>query len=149
RPQKAGVQVADIQAGLAGVIAILAALHERQRTGRGQLVETSLLGAMVASLTFQATRWLIGGELPERTGNAHPSIAPYGLFECRDGHLQIAVGNERIWSRLCRELGMDSAARRYRDNGARVRNREALTAEINERLAARDLAHWISVLNDA
>ena len=87
--------------------ASLAALHERERTGRGQVVRTSLLAAVVGVHAFQGTRWTVAGEVGRAQGNHHPSISPYGLFHCRDGAVQIAVGSEALWQRFCAGFGLD------------------------------------------
>ena len=109
-PQRVGVPIADLLAGMYGAYGVLAALHERQRTGRGQVVRTSLLAAVVGVHAFQGTRWTVAGEVGRAQGNHHPSIAPYGLFHCRDGAVQIAVGSEGLWQRLCEGFGIDPAA---------------------------------------
>src|SRR5688572_16036657 len=99
-PQRVGVPIADLLSGMYGAYGVLAALHERQRTGRGTVVRTSLLAAVVGVHAFQGTRWTVAGEVGRAQGNHHPSIAPYGLFHCADGLLQIAVGSEGLWKRL-------------------------------------------------
>ena len=103
-PQRVGVPIADLLAGMYGAYGVLAALHERDRTGRGQVVRTSLLAAVVGVHAFQGTRWTVAGEVGRAQGNHHPSIAPYGLFRCRDGAVQIAVGSEGLWQRLLRRV---------------------------------------------
>ena len=105
---KVGVPIADITAGLFGVIGVLGALVERGRSGHGQRVATSLLAAQAGIHTFQATRYLIAGETPGPSGNHHPTVAPYGLFEAADGPLVIAVGNEDIWGRFAPLVGVGS-----------------------------------------
>ena len=106
-PQRVGVPIADILAGVYGAYGVLAALHERTRTGRGQIVRTSLLAAVVASHGYQGTAWTVAGVRGQAQGNHHPSIAPYGLFRCGDGVVQIACGNDSQWQRLCTEFGLD------------------------------------------
>ena len=106
-PQRVGVPIADILAGVYGAYGVLAALHERMRTGRGQIVRTSLLAAVVASHGYQGTAWTVAGVRGQARGNHHPSIAPYGLFRCGDGAVQIACGNDSQWQRLCTELGLE------------------------------------------
>jgi formyl-CoA transferase len=106
-PQRVGVPIADLLAGMYGAYGILAALHERNRTGVGTIVRTSLLAATVGVHAFQGTRWTVAGEVGQAQGNHHPSIAPYGLFHCRSGSVQIAVGSEGLWRRLCEGFGID------------------------------------------
>jgi crotonobetainyl-CoA:carnitine CoA-transferase CaiB-like acyl-CoA transferase len=102
---------------------VLAALHERERTGRGQVVRTSLLAAIVGVHAFQGTAWTVGGQVGRAQGNHHPSIAPYGLFRCRGGSVQLSCGSEGLWRRLCAEFGLDPEAPGLATNGERVGNR--------------------------
>ena len=106
-PQRVGVPIADILAGSYGAYGVLAALHERTRTGRGQIVRTSLLAAVVASHGYQGTAWTVAGVRGQAQGNHHPSIAPYGLFRCGEGAVQIACGNDSQWQKLSAEFGLD------------------------------------------
>ena len=106
-PQRVGVPIADILAGIYGAYGVLAALHERTRTGRGQIVRTSLLAAVVASHGYQGTAWTVGGVRGHARGNHHPSIVPYGLFRCGEGAIQIACGNDAQWQRLSAEFQLD------------------------------------------
>jgi formyl-CoA transferase len=142
-PTKVGVPIADILAGMFGVSGVLAALHDRERTGRGQVVRTSLLAAVVAVHTFQGTRALIAGEVPEPSGNRHPTVSPYGAFHCADGIVQIAVGNDAIWGRFAPLLGLDADDERFVRNGDRVANYEALAPLIADRLHEKPVAHWL------
>jgi crotonobetainyl-CoA:carnitine CoA-transferase CaiB-like acyl-CoA transferase len=144
-PTKVGVPIADILAGMFGAYGVVAALHERARTGRGQVVRTSLLAGVVAVHTFQGTRWLVGGEVPRAIGNRHPTVSPYGAFRCRDGFVQIAVGNDRLWQRFAPLVGIDPADTRFVNNGDRVANHDALEELISGALAAQPLAHWLRV----
>lgn len=122
-PQRVGVPIADLLAGMYGAYGVLAALVERQRTGRGQVVRTSLLAAIVGVHAFQGTRWTVAGEVGRAQGNHHPSIAPYGLFRCKDGSVQLSCGSEGLWRRLCAEFGLDPAPG-LATNGERVARRE-------------------------
>jgi crotonobetainyl-CoA:carnitine CoA-transferase CaiB-like acyl-CoA transferase len=106
-PQRVGVPIADILAGVYGAYGVLAALHERTRTGRGQIVRTSLLAAVVASHGYQGTAWTVAGVRGQARGNHHPSIAPYGLFRCGEGAVQIACGNDSQWQKISTEFGLD------------------------------------------
>ena len=130
-PQRVGVPIGDLLAGMYGACGVLAALHERATTGRGQLIRTSLLAAVVGVHAFQGTRWTVAGEVGRAQGNHHPSIAPYGLFHCRDGVVQIAVGSEGLWRRLCDGFGIDSATPGLETNDARVMARDR-TIEVVE-----------------
>jgi crotonobetainyl-CoA:carnitine CoA-transferase CaiB-like acyl-CoA transferase len=148
-PLKAGVPIADIQAGMFGVIGVLAALHERRQTGRGQVVRTSLFSALVASHTFQATRWLLGGEVPTATGNMHPTVAPYGAFTCADGDIQLAVGNDAAWQRFCSVVGMDPTDERFATNQNRIAHRAVLDAMIADILSTDQRDTWVRRLDEA
>ncbi|WP_173086210.1 CaiB/BaiF CoA transferase family protein [Phytohabitans rumicis] len=106
-PQKFGTPICDLLAGMYGAYGVLAALRERESTGRGQVVRTSLLAAAVGVHGFQGTRWTIAGEVGRAAGNHHSSISPYGLFRCADGAVQIAVGSEGLWRRFCAGFGLD------------------------------------------
>ncbi|MFF7332016.1 CoA transferase [Streptomyces sp. NPDC008150] len=128
QPQRVGVPIADLMAGMNGAFGVLAALRERDRTGRGQIVRTSLLASVVAAHAFQGTRWTVAGEVGRAQGNQHPSIAPYGLFRCAGGSVQIACGNDAMWQRLC--AGLDIVAPQpqlYATNADRLANRDSLT----------------------
>ncbi|MBL3699925.1 CaiB/BaiF CoA transferase family protein [Leucobacter luti] len=119
-PQRVGTPIADLLAGIHGVVGVLAALVKRGETGRGQVVRTSLLSSIVGVHAFQGTRATVAGQTPLAQGNHHPSIAPYGLFPCRDGAVQISVGNERLWAALCAEFGLDPEAPGLATNAERV-----------------------------
>ncbi|WP_448642473.1 CaiB/BaiF CoA transferase family protein [Geodermatophilus sp. URMC 63] len=123
-PQRVGVPIGDLLAGMYGAYGVLAALHERERTGRGQVVRTSLLAAIVGVHAFQGTAWTVGGQVGRAQGNHHPSIAPYGLFRCKDGSVQLSCGSEGLWRRLCAEFGLDPEADGLATNGERVGNRQ-------------------------
>ena len=146
---KVGVPIADVCAGLFGVIGVLGALVERERTGRGQRVATSLLAAQAGIHTFQATRYLIAGEIPGPSGNHHPTVAPYGLFDAADGALVIAVGNEDIWWRFAPLVGIDPAEARFAANALRLAHLEELHRVLAAALAARPVAEWLALLAGA
>ncbi len=132
-PQRAGVPVADIFTGIYSVVGILAALIERERTGRGCLVDTALVDSQVGVLANQALNYLISGKVPRRIGNAHPNIVPYQVFPVADGHIIIATGNDSQFGRLCALLGESKIAEepRYRSNSDRLANREELIARLS------------------
>ena len=150
-PVKVGVAVVDLLAGLFLSNAILAALHERQRSGRGQQVAVSLLDALACSLANQAQSFLLCGQLPHRLGAAHPSIVPYQTLACADGELMIAVGNDRQFLRLCQVLGARELATdaRFSDNSARVAHRNDLVRLLEQHLRAHPRAYWQTRLDEA
>ncbi len=150
-PQKVGVAWIDIFTGLYGVIAVQAALAERERSGRGQHVDLALLDCGVAVLANQATNFLLGGHVPHRLGNAHPNIVPYQVFPASDGHLIIACGNDRQFAALCRVLGLEGYADdpAYATNPARVAHRDVLCAAIAAVTATRPRAELIEALQSA
>ncbi len=123
-PQRVGVPIADLLSGMYGAYGVLAALHEREQTGRGTVVRTSLLAAIVGVHAFQGTRWTVAGEVGRAQGNHHPSIVPYGLFRCRDGAVQIALGSEGLWRRFCEGFGLDPETEGLARNPERVAARE-------------------------
>src|SRR3954470_10790889 len=131
-PQRVGVPIADLLSGMYGAYGVLAALHERTTTGVGTVVRTSLLAATVGVHAFQATRWTVAGEVGRAQGNHHPSISPYGLFHCRDGSVQIAVGSEGLWRRLCEGFGLDPAAPGLATNSERVAHRDRTIRVVEE-----------------
>ncbi len=147
-PQRVGVPIADLLSGMYGAYGVLAALHERERTGRGQVVRTSLLAAVVGVHAFQGTRWTVAGQVGRAQGNHHPSIAPYGLFHCRDGAVQIAVGSEGLWRRLCAGFGIDPEADGLTTNSDRVAHHERLVATVEEAFADQDAEPLLARLAD-
>lgn len=146
-PLRVGIPIADLSAGLYTSIGILVALLEREATGLGQWVRSSLLEAQIAMLDFQAARWLIAGEIPERVGNNHPTMIPTGVFETADGLLNIAVTGQKIWERFCQALDAGEWLEdpRYKSAALRLNNRDALNADINSRLRKRTSAQWMEV----
>jgi crotonobetainyl-CoA:carnitine CoA-transferase CaiB-like acyl-CoA transferase len=137
-PVKVGLPVADLLAGMYGAYGVLAALLERERTGRGQVVRSSLLSAVVGVHAYQGTRWTVAGEVPVAQGNHHISICPYGLFRCRDGAVQISVGSELLWQRLCVAFGIDGAAPGLATNAERVTNRDRVIHLVESAFAPYD-----------
>lgn len=150
-PQKVGVALVDVLAGLFATVGILAALRHRERTGEGQRVDVELLSSLLAALVNQASAFTVGGVVPERMGNAHPSIAPYEVFSARDEPLVLAVGNDRQFAALCEVIGAPglAATERFATNPARVANRAELRAELEAKLAGRDAAEWAELLSAA
>ena len=150
-PQKVGVALVDVLAGLFATVGILTALRHRQATGEGQLVEVDLISALLSGLVNQASAYTIAGVVPRRLGNEHPSIAPYELLASADGELVIAVGTDRQFSGLCDVLGAPELATdpRYEHNSDRVSNRRELRAELESRLAPRPAREWAELLTAA
>ena len=148
-PVRVGIPIADLCAGIFAAQGILVALLERESSGRGQWLHTSLLESMVAMMDFQTSRWLIDGETATQAGNFHPTSIPTGVYKARDGYMNIAVFGSKIWERFCEILGAPEwvSDAHYKDKAARSVHREALNAEINRRLAAHDRAHWIERFN--
>ena len=150
-PVRAGIPVADLCAGLFAALGILSALHEREVSGEGQWVTTSLLEAQIFMLDFQAARYLMGGKVPGQAGNSHPTSIPTGVFDTADGSINIATTGSEIWRRFCAAIGgghlLDDAD--YRTAADRSRNRDALNARINTLLRGQTTAHWLEALNAA
>ena len=133
-PTRAGVPIADIMTGVYAVVGILAAIHERDKTGRGTLVDGALVDTQVGMLANQALNYLVSSELPVRIGNAHPNIVPYQVFPVADGHIIIATGNDSQFVKLCGVLGEPALGENpdYKDNKSRLAHREVLVAQLTE-----------------
>ena len=134
-PQRVGVPIGDLLAGMYGAYGVVAALHERHRTGRGRVVRTSLLASIVGVHAFQGTRYTVAGEVPLAGGNHHPSICPYGLFACADGFVQLSCGSEGLWQRLAAGFGLDPLAPGFATNRERVGNRDSVVETLNAAFA--------------
>ena len=149
-PMRVGIPIADLCAGIFAAQGILVALLEREASGRGQWLHTSLLESMIYMMDFQTSRYLIDGEVAQQAGNFHPTSIPTGVYKARDGYLNIAVFGSKIWERFCHILGAPEWINdeRYQDKPSRSAHRETLNAEINRRLAEHDRAHWIERLNE-
>ena len=132
-PVRVGIPVADLTAGLFCALGILVALLEREKSKKGQHIETSLLQAQIFMLDFQAARWLIAKEVPKQAGNDHPTSIPTGVFKTTDGHINIATTGGAIWERFCRALGAEAMMKKpeYQSAKSRSQNRKALNAEID------------------
>ena len=148
-PVRVGIPIADLCAGIFAAQGILVALLERESSGRGQWLHTSLLEAMVYMMDFQSSRYLIDGEVATQAGNFHPTSIPTGVYKARDGYLNIAVFGSKIWERFCHILGAPEwiTDGRYHDKASRSVNRDSLNAEINRRLAAQDRSYWVAQFN--
>ncbi|ONF72946.1 CaiB/BaiF CoA transferase family protein [Amycolatopsis keratiniphila] len=150
-PQKVGVALVDVLAGLFASVGILAALRHRDRTGQGQRVEIDLLSSLLAALVNQGSAYTSGGTVPARMGNRHPSIAPYELVPCADHELALAVGNDRQFAALCEVIGLPDLAEdsRFATNPARVAHRTELRALLEDHFGKRPAAGWAAELSAA
>ena len=152
-PYKVGTSIADMVAGLYALIGILTALHARQRTGRGQHVDVSMLDGQISLLTYHAGAHLNAGTRPGRKGNAHPSIAPYETFAAKDGWVNLAVGNDALWRAFATAAGEPLASRvsdpKFATNAERVGHREELLAIMNPLFASRTVDEWLALCDAA
>jgi crotonobetainyl-CoA:carnitine CoA-transferase CaiB-like acyl-CoA transferase len=150
-PLRAGIPIADLSAGLFAALGILVALLERETSGKGQEIATSLLQAQIFMLDFQASRYLVEGEIAKQAGNNHPTSIPTGVFKTRDGYINIAASEQHIWERLCGVLGAEALLQnpKYRTGAVRSENRHALTAEIESYLKTRASAECVERFNKA
>ncbi len=150
-PMRVGIPVADLTAGIFAAMGILIALLEREQSGEGQWVTSSLLGAQISMLDFQAARWTIGKDVPGQAGNNHPTSIPTGVFQTADGFINIAAAGDDIYRRLCKALNAEHLASDplYATGRARSANRDALNEAIGSLTIARTSADWIEALNKA
>jgi crotonobetainyl-CoA:carnitine CoA-transferase CaiB-like acyl-CoA transferase len=151
RPLKVGAALIDMVCGLYATTGVLAALQARERTGRGQRVEVSLMDSALAGLLNQASAHLLAGVVPGRLGNRHPSIAPYETFRAADGEFAVAAGNDAIFARLCAAIGQPELAadERFATNAARLERREELAAILEAAFAGAPAAEWMQRLSQA
>src|SRR5829696_2675901 len=148
-PVRTGTSVADLTTGANAVQGILAALFVRERTGRGQRVDVSLLGSVVSWLSYHAVAYFGTGELPPRMGSRHPSVAPYGAFPTKDGYLVVAVALDSSWKRFCLALDRDDLIGdpRFAKNPMRIKYRTDLEALVTDVLAARSAIEWAEIMD--
>jgi crotonobetainyl-CoA:carnitine CoA-transferase CaiB-like acyl-CoA transferase len=148
---RVGIAVSDSSTGVFAAVGVLAALHERDRTGKGAVVEASLMESTLTLMSYQAQKYLSLGVVPGRDGNDHPIMFPQGTFKTGEGSVTLASGNEKMWRRLCSALGLDHLAEdpRYVDNAARMANRGELRQTIEDVLAAKPASEWIPEINAA
>jgi formyl-CoA transferase len=148
-PLRVGIPIADLCAGIFAAYGVTVALLEREKSGKGQWLHTSLLEAMVYMMDFQTSRWTIDGEIPGQAGNFHPTSIPTGVYRTSDGFINIAVFGGKIWERFCEAMGAPEwiADERSKTKVNRSVHRDWLNAEIEKRLAANTSAHWIEKLN--
>ena len=150
-PLRTGIAIADASTGVFAAMGILAALLERERTGKGTIVHASLMQSMIAMINYQAQSTLSLGTLPDRVGNDHPIMFPQGTFKAGDGAITIACGNEKMWRYLCTALGLDTIAEdpRFLDNAGRMKHRRELRRIIEEALRDGSPDGWIDIINSA
>jgi crotonobetainyl-CoA:carnitine CoA-transferase CaiB-like acyl-CoA transferase len=148
-PMRVGVPISDLAAGLYLAIGILVALHERERTGEGQWVQTSLLESLIGMLDFQATRWTIDGSVAPQEGNHHPTMIPMGCFAAKDGFVNVAAPRGRLLRQFCETAGLEEILTdpRFESSESRSANRQELNRIIEERLRTRTVAEWVDELN--
>jgi crotonobetainyl-CoA:carnitine CoA-transferase CaiB-like acyl-CoA transferase len=148
-PMRVGIPIADLSAGLFAALGILTALLERETSGEGQWVSTSLLQAQIFMLDFQASRFLTEGEVAKQAGNNHPTSIPTGVFKTKDGHLNIAVTGTVIWERFCNAVSHPEwiTSPEYKNGKLRSQNRDALNADIDKATATKTSAEWVEIFN--
>jgi crotonobetainyl-CoA:carnitine CoA-transferase CaiB-like acyl-CoA transferase len=148
-PLRVGVPIADVLAGMNGAYGVLAALMARECSGKGDVVRTSLLSSVVAVHAFHGTAWTVAGEIGHGTGNKHAVIAPYGMFHCKNGAIQVAVASERLWQSFCEVLGLEAATPEFATNNLRFAHAVELTRTIEDALARGTPAEWLARLDSA
>jgi crotonobetainyl-CoA:carnitine CoA-transferase CaiB-like acyl-CoA transferase len=150
-PVKVGVAIADICGGMFGAIGILAAMNARERTGRGQMVDISMLDGQVSWLTYQAGSYFATGTNPARLGSAHPTIAPYQAFKAKDSYFIVGVGNDRLWAKFCDVLKLQELVKdgRFATNPERVRNRDELASLLGHVFSKEPAQHWLQLIEKA
>jgi crotonobetainyl-CoA:carnitine CoA-transferase CaiB-like acyl-CoA transferase len=150
-PVRVGIPIADLTAGLFASLGILIALLEREKSKKGQHIETSLLQAQIFMLDFQAARYLVSGEVAKQAGNNHPTSIPTGVFKTKDGHINIATTGQRIWQRFCEAADATALLKNpdYETAALRSKHRDALNADIDKFLVGRSSAEWVERFNKA
>jgi formyl-CoA transferase/CoA:oxalate CoA-transferase len=150
-PIKVGVAIADISGGMFAANGILVALYNREKTGKGQMVDVSLLDSQVAWLTYRAGAYFASGEIPQPMGSGHPVIVPYQAFKAKDVFINIAVGNDQLWERFCKAVGLEKVMNdpKFATNAKRVENREEIVKIIGDLIVTKDGEEWLKILTDA
>jgi len=150
-PVKVGVPIADITAGMFAAYGIAIALFTREKTGSGQMVDISLLDSQVALLTYRAGSFFASGEIPKRIGSGHPVIVPYQAFKARDAYINIAVGNDQLWGKFCKAVGLEGIVNdpRFATNAKRVQNRDEVVKAVGDLIATKNGEEWLKILTDA
>ncbi len=150
-PIKVGVAIADISGGMFASNGILVALYNREKTGKGQMVDVSLLDSQIAWLTYRAGAYFASGEVPQPMGSGHPVIVPYQAFKSKDVFVNIAVGNDQLWERFCKAVGLENVMNdpKFATNAKRVENREEIVKIISDLIVTKDGEEWLKILTDA
>src|SRR6185312_4348876 len=150
-PMRVGCAVADVTGGLLAALGVLTALYERERSGEGQWVQSSLLQAGLQLLDFQAARYTMSGEVPDQVGNDHPTSMPTSAYRTSDGHINVAAAGSRMWERVCKAISRPDLFEHadYQKAESRAKNRQALNAELNKEFAKKSSAEWVEILNEA
>ncbi len=150
-PIKVGVAIADISGGMFASNGILVALYNREKTGKGQMVDVSLLDSQVAWLTYRAGAYFASGEVPQPMGSGHPVIVPYQAFKAKDVFINIAVGNDQLWERFCKAVGLENVMNdpKFATNAKRVENREEIVKIISDLIVTKDGEEWLKIITDA
>jgi len=150
-PIKVGVAIADISGGMFAAYGIVVALYNREKMGRGQMIDVSLLDSQVAWLTYRAGAYFASGEIPQPVGSGHPVIVPYQAFKAKDVYINIAVGNDQLWEKFCKTVGLEKVMDhpKFATNAKRVENREEIVKIIGDLVATRDGEEWLKILTDA
>ncbi len=150
-PIKVGVAVADIAGGMFAAYAIMIALYYREKTGKGQRIDDSLLDNQIAWLTYRAGSFFASGDIPKPLGSGHPVIVPYQAFKAKDSYFNIAVGNDQLWQKFCKAVGLDEIKdnEKFSTNAKRVENREEIIRIIENIFSSKDEQAWLKILTDA
>jgi len=150
-PIKVGVAVADIAGGMFAAYGILVALFNRERTGKGQKIDNSLLDNQIAWLTYRAGSFFMSGEIPKPLGSGHPVIVPYQSFKAKDSYFNLAVGNDQLWEKFCKAVGLEKIMNnpKYATNSMRVNNRKELEKFIQDLISTKNAVEWLDILNNA
>ncbi len=150
-PIKVGVAIADISGGMFAANGVLVALYNREKTGKGQMVDVSLLDSQVAWLTYRAGAYFASGEIPQPMGSGHPVIVPYQAFKAKDVFVNIAVGNDQLWERFCKAVGLEKVMNdpKFATNAKRVENREEIVKIIGDLIVTKNGEEWLKILTDA
>jgi len=150
-PIKVGVAVADIAGGMFAAYGIMIALFNRQRTGKGQMIDVSLLDSQVAWLTYRAGSFFASGKIPQPLGSGHPNIVPYQAFKANDTYVNIAVGNDQLWQKFCSAVGLEDIVEnpKFATNAKRVENRNELVNIISNIVSSKNAQEWLDILTKA
>ena len=150
-PIKVGVAVADIAGGMFAAYGIMVALFNKEKTGKGQKIDNSLLDNQIAWLTYRAGSFFMSGEIPKPLGSGHPVIVPYQAFKAKDSYFNLAVGNDQLWEKFCKAVGLDEIIYdpRFSTNSKRVENREAVVKIIDDLICTKESEQWLKILTDA